>query len=343
MFFLTRHEGGPILKPDPDFPWEKEGVFNPGVIKTDDGIVMLYRAVGEIESYISHLGLARSQDGIHFERAGREPIFGPKENFDKWGTEDARITRIGDDYYVTYVALSRPVLIKGKPAPNIQADTALLKTRDFQNFENLGLISPKDSDNKDIVLFPRKINGRYCMLHRPNFWDKSWHEIIKSKVKNFVWSYDVETLPEHPGIWIAWSENLKDWTDHKLFLHASHHEDSKIGPGLPPIETPDGWLVIYHHVAVTSAENSFLYSIRAALFDLNDPTRLIGKLPYDILKPEMPYEKERASEIVFPTGGFISEDKLFVYYGASDKYVCLATGSVSELLNELKKNEPAPI
>src|SRR3989344_3051132 len=334
MFLLTRHENGPILSPDATLPWEKEGVFNPGVILVDDTVIMLYRAVGEVQSYISHIGLATSEDGITFKRAGTEPVFGPKEPFDMWGTEDPRITKIGDDFFITYVALANPVMTEGKFSSNIEANTALLKTRDFKTFENLGLISPKDSDNKDIVLFPKKINGRYCMLHRPNFWDKPWHEIIKNRGKITSWPYDVETLPEHPGIWVAWSDDLKNWTDHKLLLHASHHEDSKIGPGLPPIETKEGWLVIYHHVILTSKQDSFFYSIRAALFDLDNPTRLIGKLTHDILQPEMPYEKEQISKIVFPTGGFIKDDKLFVYYGASDRYVCLATGSLTEVLSE---------
>lgn len=338
MFALIRHQNAPILAPEDSFAWEKEGVFNPGVIQTPEGIVMLYRAVGETDSYISRLGLARSEDGITFERASDAPVFGPKEPFDLWGTEDPRITKIGGDYFITYVALATPVMQQGKFSANIVASTALLRTKDFAHFENLGLISPKDSDNKDIVLFPKKINGRYCMLHRPNFWDKPWHEIIKQRGKVTSWPYDVETLPEHPGIWIAWSDNLKDWTDHKLFLHASHHEDSKIGPGLPPIETKEGWLVIYHHVAMTSSQDALVYSVRAALFSLKEPTRLIGKLPYDILRPEMPYETERSSQIVFPTGGFIKGDELYVYYGASDRYICLATGSLSELLSELKKN-----
>ncbi len=131
---------------------------------------------------------------------------------------------------------------------------------------------------------------------------------------------------------------MKEWHDHKVFLQSSHRGDSKIGPGLPPIETKDGWLVIYHHVVFTENKDSFSYSARAALFDLDDPTRMIGKLPTHILAPEMPYEKERTSSIVFPTGGFVMDDKLFVYYGASDKYVCLATGSLSELLSELKNS-----
>jgi predicted GH43/DUF377 family glycosyl hydrolase len=233
-------------------------------------------------------------------------------------------------------------MLNGKSFPRstpLETSTALLKTRDFKTFENLGIISPKDSDNKDIVLFPKKINGRYCMLHRPNRWHKTWCNYLRQKGEIPNWPCDLEALPDNPGIWIAWSDDLKNWTDQKVFLHSSHHGDSKIGPGLPPIETKDGWLIIYQHVITTADLDSLIYSVHVALFDLNDPTHLIKKLPHHILEPEMPFEKERPSSIVFPTGGFVKDDTLFVYYGASDHYVALATGSLSELLSQLKQSE----
>lgn len=342
MFSLTRHESGPILTPDNNLSWEREGVFNPGVVEVGGEIIMLYRAVGETEAYISRIGMAKSKDGIIFTRASLNPVFEPKENFDKWATEDPRITRIGEDFYVTYVAVATRIMQDGGPVPGgppLETATALLKTRDFKTFENLGVISPTNSDNKDIVLFPKKINGRYCMLHRPNHWHKAWCDHLKENGELINWPCAESMIPDNPGIWISWSDDLKEWKDHQIFLKSSHPGDFKIGPGLPPIETKDGWLVIYHHVVFTDEKDSFSYTAHVALFDLNDPTKLIGKLPYHVLAPEMPYEKERASGIVFPTGGFVRDDKLFVYYGASDKYICLATGSLSELLSELKNQK----
>lgn len=117
----------------------------------------------------------------------------------------------------------------------------------------------------------------------------------------------------------------------------SHASDAKIGPGMPPIETEAGWLIIYHHVGKEEATGRLTYSVRAAILDLEDPTHFIAKLPYDILAPEMPYETENDTKIVFPTGGFVTGDTLHVYYGSADRYVCLATGSLSALLTELKK------
>jgi len=339
MFKLTRHASNPILSPKSDLPWEKEGVFNPGVTEFNNDIYLLYRAVGERESYISHFGLAKSHDGVNFERVSTEPVFGPRETFDHWATEDPRITKIENDFYVTYVAVAKRIMKDGSSVKRflpLETSTALLKTKDFLNYENLGVISPPNSDNKDITLFSRQINGRYYMLHRPNHWSKEWFQGPYEKYLNEGLPCDVKDLPDIPGIWIASSADLENWNDHQLLISPSHSDDAKIGPGIPPIETEAGWLVIYHHVKKDKATGFFVYSARAALLDLKNPTKVIAKLNYDILEPELPYEKENQTRVVFPTGGLVKNDMLYVYYGSSDRYVCLATGSLKELLAELK-------
>lgn len=338
MFKLVRQSSGPILAPDRDLSWESEGVFNPGVVKSGAEVFLLYRAVGEREAYVSRFGLATSHDGINFERVSRDPVFGPREIFDQWSTEDPRITEINHDFYVTYVALAKRIMKNGvsiKRFLPLETSTALLKTNDFLSYENLGVISPPNSDNKDIVLFPRLINGRYYMLHRPNRWSRQWFNGPYEKYVNEGLPCDVKDLPETPGIWIASSVDLKNWTDHHLLMLPSHPFDAKIGPGVPPLETADGWLIIYHHVRKDERTGQLTYSARAALLDLEDPTRFIAKLPDDILSPETPDETETGARIVFPTGGFISGDTLHVYYGSADRYVCLATGSLKALLTEL--------
>jgi len=334
MFQLIKYKDGPILVPDKNLPWETEGVFNPGVVKTNGEIAMLYRAVGERDSYVSRFGLAKSKDGINFTRVSDEPVFSPKEFFDKGAVEDPRITKIGDDYFVTYVAVPSPIMKNGEPLERflpLETLTALLKTRDFISYENLGVISPANSDNKDIVIFPKKINGKYVMLHRPNRWTKSWISSSFAKHVDEGLPVPVSELPDVPGIWVAWSDDLLHWRDHTLLMKPSHSDDAKIGPGLPPIETPDGWLIIYHHVTQDDRTNELKYTARAALVDLEDPTKLVSRIEYDILSPSELYEKN----IVFPTGGFIDGDTLYVYYGASDNSVGLATGSIKELLEAL--------
>ncbi|HNZ55348.1 MAG TPA: glycosidase [Candidatus Paceibacterota bacterium] len=340
MFKLKKHSGGPVLSPAKNLDWEKEGVFNPGVIKDGEEIIMLYRAVGERESYISRLGLAKSRDGINFERVSNDPVFGPGEFFDHWSTEDPRIVKIDNEFLITYVAVADRIMKNGRsilrPLP-LETASALLKTKDFSNFEKVGIISPAGSDNKDVVIFPRKIRGRYAMLHRPNRWSKEWFSSSYEKFVDEGLPCPVERLPDQPSVWLAWSDNLKNWTDHKLLIWPEHHLDEKVGAGLPPIETPDGWLLIYHHVSRNWNTGAFIYTARVALADLDNPNRLIAKIPYDILAPDMPYETNGEIKVVFPTGGFVQGDVLHVYYGASDRYVCLATGSLSELLTELKK------
>ena len=338
MYQLKRH-GGPILTPDKDLAWEREGVFNPGIIKREEDIVMLYRAIGERNNYISRIGLATSTDGVSFKRGAVEPVIGPSEIYDKWATEDPRITAIDGEYFITYVGVPDPIMENGQPIVRslpLETSSALLKTSDFVTFEKLGIISPSGSDNKDVVLFPEKINGRFAMLHRPTRWAKSWFNGSFDKFVDEGLPCPVSELPDIPGIWIAFSDNLTNWNDHRLVMKPTHHLDAKIGAGLPPIKTSEGWLLIYHHVDQGTEPNTFRYSVRAAMLDLNEPSKFISKIPYDILAPEEPYEKESSSGIVFPSGGYVEGDMLKVYYGASDNSVCLATGSLRELILELK-------
>ncbi len=334
MFKLTRHKDNPIFAPSPAHPYEKEGVLNPGVVLTDEGVVMLYRSIGERQNYISRICIARSTDGVMFERSPDNPVFSPKEEFDMWGAEDPRITKIDDDYYVAYVAVPDPVLMDGHAVERkkpLETSAALLRTRDFKSFENMGVVTPVSSDNKDVVIFPRKINGRYAMLHRPNHWNREWCKTPYEKTPEDNLLCAMSDLPEAPGIWIAWSDDLVHWDDHKLIMSTYKSFDAKIGAGLPPIETADGWLLIYHHVEKAGG-GRLIYSTRAALLHLKDPRRLLADLPYSILSPEMPYEKD----IVFPSGGFVKDGVLYVYYGASDLTIGLATGSVLDLLAELR-------
>ncbi len=356
MFQLIRIGDKPVLMPDKNLPWEAEGVFNAGVVKLSEAeggqVVMLYRAVGEKNSYVSHIGMAKSKDGINFTRTSDKPVLGPSERYDKWATEDPRITKIDDDYYVTYVAVPDRIMDHGHPIDReipLETSTALLKTRDFITYENLGVISPVGSDNKDIVLFPKKIpfinekgetRLRYAMLHRPNRWSKDWLRGPYASKIAVEMPREAEDMPQKPSIWIAWSDDLVNWGDHRLMMQPSHMHDAKNGPGLPPIETPDGWLVIYHHVREDQVTKKFTYTARAALFDLKDPTKCLAKFPYDILWPEKFFEIENGSTVVFPTGGYIEKDILHVYYGCSDRYVGLAGGSIDELLLELKRLGP---
>jgi len=341
MIKLKRAKENPIFSPNKDIDWESEAVFNPGAILENNKIYLLYRAIGEYDTYVSRIGLAISTDGINFERQSKSPIIEPQEDYDKWACEDPRITKVDDIFYITYVALSVRIREGGKPTydiiHNLNSQTALVTTKDFVNFERHGIITPENSDNRDVVIFPEKINGKFVILHRPHRWCKDWFNNPKSKEIEVNIPIPFEKLPQRPATWISYSSDLKNWTDHKLLIRSSHENDEKTGPGAPPIKTDEGWLLIYHHVKKDD-EGRIIYTAKAALLDLEDPFKIIAKIPYPILKPEADYEVNGdVNNVVFPTGVFVQDGILSVYYGTADKYCGLATIELQEILDELLK------
>ena len=338
MIELKRAKENPILSPNRDIVWESEAVFNPGAILKDDKVYLLYRAIGEYDTYISRIGLAISRDGIHFERKNRDPVIEPRDSYDRWACEDPRITQIGDIFYITYVALSQRIREGGKPTyeiiHNLNSQTALVTTKDFVKFQRHGIITPKNSDNRDVVIFPEKIDGKFVILHRPHRWCKNWFKSPKFKKIDVGISIPFEKLPQRPATWISYSYDLKNWFDHTLLIRSSHKSDEKTGAGAPPIKTSEGWLLIYHHVE-KDVKNRIIYTAKAALLDLRDPSKVIAKIPYMILSPKEKYEiSGDVDNVVFPTGALVKNDDLFVYYGAADKNCGLATIKLNEIMDE---------
>ncbi|TFB07992.1 glycosidase [Candidatus Atribacteria bacterium MT.SAG.1] len=337
MIKLVRYEGNPILSPNPSNQWESKAVFNPAAILKDGQILLLYRAIGEYDAYISRLGLAVSQDGFNFERQSQTPLIQPTASYDKWACEDPRITKMGDTYYITYVALAQRVRHGDKSIHKFfSPQTALLTTKDFVHFKRHGIITPKDSDNRDVVIFPEKINGQFVVIHRPYRWCKNWFENPLAKEIKVTLPVPYDSLPQRPGVWIAYADDLtKDWFDHKLIIRSIYKNDEKTGAGPPPIKTDKGWLLIYHRVS-REGEKERIYTARVVLLDREDPSKVIAEIPYDILRPETEYEiKGDVNKVVFPTGALVKDDTLFVYYGAADKQCAVATIKLEEILKEL--------
>jgi len=306
---LKRCDKNPILKPKKSNKWESKGVFNPGVVFYKGKVHMLYRAIGEFKNYISRCGYAKSSDGIKFERNNR-PALKPEVYYEKWGCEDPRISRIEDTFYITYVVLKKSAI-----TPNPIVQTALASTEDFKDFDRLGKITFRGADDKDVVLLPEMIKGKYFFLHRPNRWTGKKYETTD------------------PSIWISEIgsfNKLKKWN---LLMKPKYYwEEMKIGSGTPPIKTEKGWLVIHHGV-----DRNLCYRAGAFLLDLNNPRRVIGRTKEPILEPLKYYEREGNKKVIFPTGAYVKDGKINVYYGASDKYVCLASGSLNDLLNSMTK------
>jgi len=258
-------------------------------------------------NFVSHLRLARlSADGFTLKYLDDKPTFYPECEWESFGVEDCRITPIEGSYYVTYVAIG---LLTG-------VATALAKTDDFKTFKRLGIIFPQS--NKDVVLFPEKINGRYYALHRP--------------------------MPQHSfseaNIQIASSPDLEHW-GHTEFLMGTNKEpwsSAKVGAGAPPIKTKDGWLEIYHGVNTRESGGSAgTYSAGALLLDLNNPSRIITRTKHPILIPQMPYEiNGYVGHVVFPEGIVRRGDSVIIYSGCADTCVSAVEVSLNDIFNVLK-------
>jgi predicted GH43/DUF377 family glycosyl hydrolase len=298
MVQLERFKNNPIIVPNPDHGWEKGGVFNCAATMFNDEVLLLYRAIGDYDTYVSTLGLAKSKDGYNFTTFD-EPIMKPEKEFEKYGVEDPRITLLEGKYYIAYTAVKTPV-----PKGDVEFHIGIASTTDFKTFERHGTIINEHRD-KDGVLFPEKINGRYVLMHR---------------------------APE-PHMWIAYSEDLKHWTDHKKFFSPIKNtwQDFKVGAGAPPIKTDQGWLEFYHGV-----DKDLHYSLGVMMLDLEDPSKIISILDDPVLTPEEDYEKVGDVPNVCFTCGVVEKDnKYFVYYGGADKVIGVATIDKRRLLQTL--------
>jgi predicted GH43/DUF377 family glycosyl hydrolase len=308
---FERHANNPILTAA-DWPYQINSVFNAGATLLRDGTTLLLCRV-EDRRGLSHLCAARSANGVDHWKIDPRPTFpADPERFPEelWGIEDPRITFVAelDQYAICYTAF-------GRDGPGV----ALALTRDFVRFERLGVIaSPED---KDAALLPRRIRGDWALIHRP-----------------------VSAPRAH--MWISFSSDLRQWGNHKLMLEARRGgwwDANKIGLSPPPIETPQGWLVIYHGVRQTAA--GCIYRLGLALFEAEAPERCIMRGDEWVFGPDAPYELHGdVGNVVFPCGYTIGKDgdTIHLYYGAADTSIAVATGSVRQLLQWLQEHASAP-
>jgi predicted GH43/DUF377 family glycosyl hydrolase len=309
---FQRHNRNPILTAA-DWPYPVNTVFNPGAILLKDGTTLLLCRV-EDRRGLSHLTAARSANGLDDWKVDPHPTLSPDpEHYPEelWGVEDPRITYVPelDRYMVAYTAYSR-----GGPG------IALASTEDFVHFERYGMIM--QPDDKDACLLPRRIQGRWALVHRP-----------------------AGMMAAH--MWVSYSNDLLTWGGHKLLLEArlgAWWDANKIGLSCPPIETPQGWLTIYHGVKRNAAGS--IYRLGLALFDLDSPDHCILRGDDWIFGPEEHYERRGdVDNVVFPCGYTVlpDGDTIRIYYGAADTSVALATGSIKALLawlDEFGKESP---
>lgn len=304
---FQRHAHNPILTAA-DWPYPAHSVFNPGATKLKDGTTLLLCRVEDRRGH-SHLCAARSANGIDGWMIDPQPTLNADpQNYPEelWGVEDPRITFFAesDSYMIAYTAYS-------KSGPSV----GLAMTKDFRTFTRYGLVmQPTD---KDAALLPRRIDGSYALIHRP-----------------------ISGL--QADIWISYSPDLQNWGNHQLVLRArkgAWWDANKIGLSPPLIETPRGWLMLYHGVRHTAA--GCLYRLGAALLALDKPEHCLLRGDAWIFGPEAPYECQGdVSHVVFPCGYTLGADgdTINLYYGASDTSIGLATGSIRQLLRWLDEH-----
>lgn len=310
---VKRYKGNPILTKN-DIPYPVATVHNAGMAKYQDEYIMLFRS--HLFNGRSLIGLARSKDGYNF-KAEDKPFLIPSVKssmggtfgeYEEYGVEDVRICQLEDEFLLTYSAYSRHGVRIG-----------LAKTKDFKTVEKISLIT--QSDLRNVVIFPEKINGKYVRLDRPH------SEISK-------WS-----------IWISYSPDLVHWGDSKVIIKPEtyHWDEMKIGPGATPIKTEKGWLNIYHGVFETMA--GAVYRLGVALHDLKDPSIILGVSDEWILQPEEPFEiTGYVSNVVFTCGAIKEDnDEVKIYWGGADTVMCVGTANINELVDLCLKKPRKPL
>lgn len=342
---VYRYSESPLISPSDVRPFDERfevvGVFNPGVTRFEGKILLLMRVAvrpkqeegfvsvpvlrdGKVDvlkldradydcsdsrfvvgkdgsrllTSMSYFVVALSEDGISF-RVESDRIMLPSEELEEYGIEDPRITHIDGYYYVTYSAISHCGIC-----------AALKRTKDFRSYERLGIIL--HPDNKDVAIFPEKIGGKYYLLHRPS-------------ISEFG----------TPDVWLAESENLMEWGNHRHVAGVRSHrwDGVRIGSSGVPVRVPEGWLVVYH-----GADANDTYCLGAFLLDAEQPWKVIGRTEEPFMRPELPCEREGFfSNVVFACGGIVRGDKLQIYYGATDKFICGGEVKISDIMEAMRK------
>lgn len=322
---LHRYPQNPILKPNPKNSWENYAVFNGTIIKNNNEYFLFYRAMGNEQTYknrklrLSTIGKAKSHDGLNFFE--REPFIKPEYDWERYGCEDPRITKIDNKYLIFYTALAN------YPPNYLGIKSAVAISSDLKNITEKHLVTPFNA--KAMTIFPEKINGLYTVLLTVNT-DKPPSFIAIAQFKEF------ETLWD-PCYWEQWYKNLES-----NLLNLRRVNSDQVEIGAPPIKTDKGWLLIYSYIKhYLSDDIKKIFRIEAALLDINDPQKIVGRIESPLLTPEEKYETNgQIADIVFPEGALIEDNLLKVYYGGAD--FCCATARVvwSDLLKKFETNAP---
>ncbi len=318
MASLRRFPGNPILSPLHSHTWEQEATFNGCPIIEGNTCHIVYRAQSSARNIagktleLSTIGHAASIDRITFTE--RKQLIVPDHDWEKFGCEDPRVTKIGDEYHIFYTALA-----DWPPTP-AGITVALATTKNFKTIDHKYQITPFNA--KAMTLFPGLINGKYCALLTIN--------PDKPPSSMCIAYFDKLSDIWNANYWKQWRRSVGRYT---IPLLRTTHDHVEVGA--PPIKTKHGWLFIYCYIKSYLTSHKF-FTIEAALLDGDDPTKVIGRTQEPLLYPETDYEVEgKIPNIVFPSGALIVNNNLGVYYGGADTRICLATCPLDVLFQEL--------
>jgi predicted GH43/DUF377 family glycosyl hydrolase len=321
---IKRAEENPILKPLSIHAWEAQAVFNGCPVQKRGKIYLLYRAISlphyhtaaRANMVTSDIGIAESKDGLRFERRRRFIV--PEYDWEKFGCEDPRITKLGKKFYIFYTALSEyPFRAEG-------IKVGLATTKDLKRVEEKHLVTPFNA--KAMSLFPEKIRGK--------IWAILTVHTDKPPSKICLASFDREKDIWSKTYWQKWYRVFE-----KYSLPLQRKPQDHIEVGAPPLKTKYGWLLLYSYIR-NYFSSQRLFGVEAVLLDLKNPLKVIAKIDTPILVPEEYYEKMGlVPNVVFPSGAIIKKDWIYLYYGAADTTCCLAFIKLSPLLKELLKED----
>jgi predicted GH43/DUF377 family glycosyl hydrolase len=330
-----------ILLSKTDLEFENEGVLNPAAMQEGRNVHIFYRSVQK--GNFSTIGYCRLDGPLTIAERWDKPFMVPEFEYEKHGVEDPRIVKIDDQYYLSFTAYD-----------GTNARGALATTKDLMHFEKQGLIVPPITFARFISLVESEggVNEKY--YHDNKF----YNPYADPEKKVMLWDKNVVFIPRRikgnlvflhrirPGIQIVSVKDIKDLTiefwenyflklqEHIVLDPVFAHESSYIGSGCPPIETEHGWLLIYHGVEHT--DRGYVYSACAALLDLDNPVKVIARLPYALFLPQYEWELNgEVNNVVFPTGTALFGNTLFIYYGAADTVIACASVNFSGLISEL--------
>lgn len=340
MNLFQRHPENPILTPGL-FDWRKAVVFNPGALYEQGKFYLFERTAGQLRPFHCYISAMSSTDGVHFQPMTDRPVLTPEMAGCKYGSvQDPRVVKIEDTYYMTYAY--RPYAwnshptgtgvpesfqaefpgFSGDPQDN-QTRSGIVVSRNLLDWEHHVWATPEELDDRDVILFPEKIGGKFVLLRRP---------------LQFVGG---RYATDRPGIWICDSGDLQTWSVPRLLAQPRcSWEGDRIGGSTPPIRTEEGWLLLYHGVELADpATRKVIYRVGGMLLDLEEPSKVLSRTSEPIFEPETYYENFGLyiPHVVFPTGAVVADGMLWMYYGVCDTAIALARAPLEELVGRVKQ------